>query len=707
MEHTQTDSVSSTLQVVTYNLHGFNQGQVLLNKLCDNFDIIAVQEHWLTDHDLNKFLHFRADFQGLAWSAMGERLSSGVLVGRPFGGIGLLVKKALNIKIRPVAVHNQCRCVVNMLEFVNGFKLLLSIVYFPCSYTDAYESELLEILGFIEQCVSCNPADGVIMLGDMNFEWTSSSVGGRLFASLADEINLTCCADLGFNQINYTYFQESSGNSSVIDHIFVDGCLSDGVSKYEVYDEFVNLSDHLPVVCCLNLDSAAFRRDDNVHFDSAYNKRNKVGIRRWDKGDLAGYYSMTCDLLQKVYIPRDIDVQCNGSCCTHWNAINNYYSSLTHALTTAAHFFIPVIKENTLKSFWSAELNEAKQASIDAHSLWILCGKPHSGLINDLRRNSKYRYKLAIRQARLTEEMELDDEISQLYLKKNVDKFWKKWHTKFSSNRNLVPSNINGLTEDHEIASVFCSHFSNVCFDSYAVSEPLIEFLNRLHSVIATEEFHSEIFEVADIEHSLNMLKNGRSPGFDDLNKEHFTFCHPSIYVHLRFLFNMIYTHGFVPDDFGKGITIPVPKDKLGNLSNVENYRPITISPIISKMFEYCILEKFQNSLLSCDLQFGFKQKSSCSHAIFLLKQVTDYFIARGSNVYLAALDARKAFDRVHHVKLFGLMLDKGLPGRLVKVVADWYGKTVSIVKWNGCFSGSCVIKSGIRQGGILSPAFI
>ena len=54
--------------------------------------------------------------------------------------------------------------------------------------------------------------------------------------------------------------------------------------------------------------------------------------------------------------------------------------------------------------------------------------------------------------------------------------------------------------------------------------------------------------------------------------------------------------------------------------------------------------------------------------------------------MYLAASDARKAFDRVHHVKLFGLMLDKGLPGRLVEVVADWYGKTVSIVRWNGCF---------------------
>ena len=60
-------SVSSTLelQVVTYNLHGFNQGQVLLNNLCDNFDIIAVQEHWLTDHDLNKFCIFVQIFKVL------------------------------------------------------------------------------------------------------------------------------------------------------------------------------------------------------------------------------------------------------------------------------------------------------------------------------------------------------------------------------------------------------------------------------------------------------------------------------------------------------------------------------------------------------------------------------------------------------------------------------------------------------------------
>jgi len=95
----------------------------------------------------------------------------------------------------------------------------------------------------------------------------------------------------------------------------------------------------------------------------------------------------------------------------------------------------------------------------------------------------------------------------------------------------------------------------------------------------------------------------------------------------------MIYTHGFVPDDFGKGVAIPDPKNRLGNVNNDDNYRPITISPTVSKLFEYCVLEKFQGLLLSSDLQFNFKLKSSCSHAVFLLKQVTDYFITRGSNV--------------------------------------------------------------------------
>jgi len=56
---------------------------------------------------------------------------------------------------------------------------------------------------------------------------------------------------------------------------------------------------------------------------------------------------------------------------------------------------------------------------------------------------------------------------------------------------------------------------------------------------------------------------------------------------------------------------------------------------------------------LNNDLLFGFKEKLECSHAIFALQQCAEYFVSRGSSVFMAPLDAKKAFDCLNHVKLF------------------------------------------------------
>ena len=58
-------------------------------------------------------------------------------------------------------------------------------------------------------------------------------------------------------------------------------------------------------------------------------------------------------------------------------------------------------------------------------------------------------------------------------------------------------------------------------------------------------------------------------------------------------------------------------------------------------------------------------------------------FISDGSNVYLASLDATKAFDRVHHVKLFHKLLDLTFAGGIIKILFDWYCKTFTMVRWN------------------------
>jgi len=101
---------------------------------------------------------------------------------------------------------------------------------------------------------------------------------------------------------------------------------------------------------------------------------------------------------------------------------------------------------------------------------------------------------------------------------------------------------------------------------------------------------------------------------------------HSLLLVLLSLLFNMIIRHGIVPDDFGMGIIIPLIKNNEGNKTSSDNYRGITLSPVLSKLFEMILLNDMHCLLESDPLQFGFKKKSSCSHAIFALRSVVEHY---------------------------------------------------------------------------------
>ena len=89
--------------------------------------------------------------------------------------------------------------------------------------------------------------------------------------------------------------------------------------------------------------------------------------------------------------------------------------------------------------------------------------------------------------------------------------------------------------------------------------------------------------------------------------------------MHIKLLFTMILSHSFVPVAFGVGIVIPIVKNKHGDLSSVDNYRPITLSAVILKIFETVLLSKCSSYMSTNDLpvcQFGFKKDLGCNHAI-------------------------------------------------------------------------------------------
>ena len=109
--------------------------------------------------------------------------------------------------------------------------------------------------------------------------------------------------------------------------------------------------------------------------------------------------------------------------------------------------------------------------------------------------------------------------------------------------------------------------------------------------------------------------------------------------------------HSYVPSDFLSGVITPIVKDSQGDITSPSNYRGITLSCLPAKLFEFLIQIKTSHLLSTDDLQFGFKSRTSSSHAIYALKSTVDYFNSKGSKVYAAFLDLWHA--KFHFVSCF------------------------------------------------------
>ena len=133
-------------------------------------------------------------------------------------------------------------------------------------------------------------------------------------------------------------------------------------------------------------------------------------------------------------------------------------------------------------------------------------------------------------------------------------------------------------------------------------------------------------------------------------------------------------------------------------------YRGITLSVVVSKLFELALFSIYGDSLTSDNLQFGFKKDSSCSHALFTLGETVKYFTNRGSKIHCISLDATKAFDKVLHHGLLLKMLRRGIPVTFVRILRKWYSNLICSVSWNCILSESFAVKCGVRQDGVLSP---
>ena len=154
---------NSNLKFMSFNCFGVKNKLPIIRDLCNQTDILFLQETWLLPHDLGILNSVHPSFVSYSTSAV--NVDDGILTGRPFGGLSILWNKCSSMRIK-VVNFDDVRMSGIILE-LNGSPYLCINVYLPyyCAENiDEYYMYMGKLSSIVEEC----DASGIIVLGDFN-----------------------------------------------------------------------------------------------------------------------------------------------------------------------------------------------------------------------------------------------------------------------------------------------------------------------------------------------------------------------------------------------------------------------------------------------------------------------------------------------------------------------------------------------------------
>ena len=317
---------------------------------------------------------------------------------------------------------------------------------------------------------------------------------------------------------------------------------------------------------------------------------------RWDYADIISYYYYTGEHLRRVF--DDIaDYEASNVTAA---MIDSIYNEVVEILSHYANCFVPQRSKSFYKFWWSEELDILKDNAMQSFSIWKEAGKPRSGPIFNQYRSDKQVYRLAIRQHKEDEARAYSNDLHDMLVEKQGPSFWSVWRSKFGDKSSGI-THVDGIADNCIIVDKFAKYFQKVYNNvSGSGASRLLEDYSRMRQEYCGDPYlYDYSFDACLVERIITGMKRGKAAGLDNLTAEHLQQCHSLLPAVLAKLFNLIVLTGHIPTGFGYSYTVPIPKDK-ANVSrsySVDDFRGISISPVISKVFEHSILARFSKYL--------------------------------------------------------------------------------------------------------------
>ena len=688
-----------SVQFVTLNCAGFKQNSTYIDHLCRKYDCLFFNETWLTKAEEHLLDYYKRDFHVLFQQAAKNS------AGRPFGGTALFMRKCYFKKFILIIQED---FITSIKTYLNDQEFIISGVYLQSlsassDCIDTYNAQLATVSGIIEQFIdSCE----IVILGDFqsypsNFaSSTRSAQENRLSKHLAEFIssnNLNPIDITHGSGPTYTYQHLSLSNHSYIDHIITSMDIVTSFSNTSVLaPASLNTGDHLPVTSSLMIPNTTDQSQETFQSD---NQRTNVPNYIWNNDRFVSIYNQQIsssidslllsghDLEKDILLLNDFLLQC---------ASDSYFQ-----LNSSARKF-------PAKRWWNRELTTARNNLSKCFNAWrdIEFVRSPDNVIYQRYLFARKKFRNMVKHYKNQENIEHFINVDKLR-KIKPKSYWK--NIKLAKNSQHKLYTINGKTTSQEITSEFQQHFHHLLnvprtenIDNSSSNEKLKTLLSDLEKQTDSDFYVSE----CEVRKAINRLSKDKTRDPFNLKAEHFIFAvSDSFAPKITELINRIFQSKDIPPSLSTSMILPLVKSFKKSLKDPNNYRGISIIPILTKIIELIIIDKCPSLKDHNTHQFGFVSGSSTIHAELLIKDTIKLYNRNNSPVFICSLDAEKAFDSCNWYALFKKLVDRGdFPATVLKIVINLYMNSEAKVKYNDHLSSPFKFSQGVRQGSLISP---
>ena len=508
----------------------------------------------------------------------------------------------------------------------------------------------------------------IILMGDFNFDFGINL--NKKWHNLIELFDLTQFVS------KPTRVTESS--STIIDHIY-------STNPENIIESFVpslSISDHFPICFTRKINNKIRKTEHITTRYRSFKNFNEDSFRADLASDLNNF------TVDQPDINKDISV---------------WYNIIQKHLDQHAPYKTSRVKTKKLPEWYNQEIALArrKRDNFKQRKLWADY-KVFRNKTKDLIRKAKRNH--------------FSDTVTKSKDTKTIWQHFRKVNNKNISSNSGLPEEIifdnKRYTKSEDIAAKLNQYFSSISeIFKDTDSEQLDTDFNKLKHFVDSKVPNNTYFKIPVITSEqvcriISTLDSSKAIGLDGIGPRIIKLIDHLLSPSIAALINKSMLTGRFPDQFKLAKVFPI--HKTGSKSDPANYRPISILPTISKIFERHVNKHLMAYLnkygLIHETQSGFRQKHSCQTALVKLVDQWMSCIDKGDIIGSLFLDFRKAFDLVNH----NILIKKLSVYKIRSSSLQWFtsyleSRQQTIDSGQG-MSIRSLIRSGVPQGSILGP---